>query len=97
MKTKRRTATTIENHEIWVIRRSAGESAVFCADCSDRIAMVKPEEAARLSRVSLRTIFRWVEDGCVHFTETVNAGILICLASILAMDSRGEYGSRSGL
>jgi hypothetical protein len=51
------------------------------------MAMVKPEEAARLSRVNLRTIFRWIEDGCVHFTETFNHGILICLASILAIDT----------
>jgi hypothetical protein len=87
MNSKRRTETTIENHEIWVIRRSATGPAVFCPACSDRIAMVKPEEAARLSRVSLRTIFRWVEDGCVHFTETFNHGILICLASILSTDT----------
>jgi hypothetical protein len=51
------------------------------------MAMVKPEDAARLSRVGLRTIFRWIEDGCVHFTETLNNGIFICVASILAIDT----------
>ena len=86
MNSKRRTETTIENHETWVIRRSATRPLVFCPVCSGRSAMVKPEEAARLSRVSLRTIFRWAEDGCVHFTETFNHGILICTASILAID-----------
>jgi len=48
--------------------------------------MVKPEEAARLAHISVRTIFRWIEDGCVHFTETFNHGILICPTSIMAMN-----------
>lgn len=85
MRSKRRIETTIETHEVWVVRRRAKLSKTFCcAQCPGRAAMFTPEEAASLASVSQRTIYRWVEDGRLHFSETPDGGLLICQASLLA-------------
>jgi predicted site-specific integrase-resolvase len=44
--------------------------------------MVTTDEAAILARVSARTIFRWVEAGRVHYTETPEGLLLICPDSL---------------
>jgi predicted site-specific integrase-resolvase len=44
--------------------------------------MLTPEQAAVFADVSLRTIFHWVEAGRVHYVETANANLAICLASL---------------
>jgi len=46
--------------------------------------MFTPEVAARLASVSQRTIYRWIEAGSLHFTETPDGGLLVCQASLLA-------------
>ncbi len=45
--------------------------------------LVKPEEAAVLAGVSPRTIYRRVEAGLVHFAESPEGWLLICLSSLL--------------
>jgi predicted site-specific integrase-resolvase len=49
--------------------------------------MVSPDEAAALVQASPRIIYRWVEAGVVHFTETPE-GLLICLDSLRSGTSR---------
>lgn len=44
--------------------------------------MLAPEEAAALCGVSPRTIYRWVEAGRVHFAETPDGRLSVCLASL---------------
>jgi len=44
--------------------------------------MVTIDEAAKLARVSSRTVYRWVEDDSLHFTETSDGRLLICCESI---------------
>lgn len=44
--------------------------------------MVTVDEAASLKRVSARAIYRWIEDGELHFIETADGRLLICLNSI---------------
>jgi len=46
--------------------------------------MITPEEAAALCEVSTRTIYRWLESGAIHFSETASEGLLICLSSLAA-------------
>ena len=83
---KRRTKTTTETHEVWVIRRAReplGEPPTgSCAMCGGPARMLTPEEAAALCGVSPRTIYRWVEAGRVHFAETPDGRLSVCLASL---------------
>lgn len=44
--------------------------------------MLSPDEAAALTGVGARTIYRWVEAGLVHFAETAEGSLLICLNSL---------------
>jgi excisionase family DNA binding protein len=46
--------------------------------------MITPDEAAALCEVSTRTVYRWLETGAIHFSETVGEGLLICLSSLAA-------------
>jgi excisionase family DNA binding protein len=80
----RRTVTTIETHEVLIIRRRAPEmSAFLCAACLDGVRMLTPAEAASRAGVTQRTVYCWIEDGRIHFAETTE-GIFVCLAPLAA-------------
>ena len=81
MRSRRRTETTIETHEVWVVRRRSGGPA-WCEECAGQRGMLTPEEAATLARVSPRAIYKWVEAGRLHFTETADGALLVCPASL---------------
>ncbi|HEY0375725.1 MAG TPA: hypothetical protein VGC87_02075 [Pyrinomonadaceae bacterium] len=86
----KRTETIIETHEVWVVRRRAGQPAVWCAECAGRPAMLTTEEAARLSGLSQRAVYRGVETGAVHFTETADGCLFVCPASLSDAAGRGR-------
>jgi hypothetical protein len=79
--TKRRTEITVETDRLLVIRRNSGHVFAQCDRCRARIEMVTPLEAAAITGVSVRTINRGVEDGVLHFAETKEGLLLICLNS----------------
>ena len=84
MTSKKRTEITIETHDVWVIRKPRQTTLGFCFECGAEAGMLQPDEAAMLARASLRTIYRWVEEGRVHFTETPDGRLSICLNSLPA-------------
>jgi len=86
----KRTETIIETHEVWVVRRRAGQPTVWCAECAGRPAMLTTEEAARLSGLSQRAICRAVEAGAVHFLETADGCLFVCPASLCDAAGRGR-------
>jgi hypothetical protein len=45
--------------------------------------MITPSEAVMLTHVSARTIYRWVEAEKIHFAETSEGLLLICLNSLI--------------
>ena len=101
MKTKRRTEITIETRRVLLIRRPRGSERAWCPECAADLRMITPEEAAILTKVSSRTIFRWVEADRLHFSETPGGLLLICLESLLQataieIDSRDDlaYANR---
>jgi excisionase family DNA binding protein len=82
---RHKTVTTIETHEFWIVRQgSTPEIAILpCAACTDEGRMLPLPEAARRARVTERTIYRWVEEGRIHFTETTEGTLYVCLAPLL--------------
>ena len=44
--------------------------------------MVTPAQAAVIARVSVRDINRRVEAGEVHFLETTQGALLVCISSL---------------
>lgn len=71
---RKRTVTTIETHQIIIVRRPEGTTLTWCPACLNGVEMVPLEEAALLAGVSLRDICRRVGDNDFHFVETVNGG-----------------------
>lgn len=84
MSAKRRTVTTIETHEVWVVRSRLSPQGLVCASCMDEgRRMLTAQEAALCAGVSQRTVYRWVEDGRIHFTETPDGSVFVCLAPLI--------------
>jgi hypothetical protein len=80
---KRKVQLTIETHQLLVISRTKGSTQGWCSECAGDVPWIKPEEAAVLAGVSPRTIYRRVEAGLVHFVESPEGWLLICLSSLL--------------
>jgi len=83
VKTKKRTEITVETHRLLVMRKPTGTTQTWCARCCEQVEMATPERAALLAGVSLRAICRQVEANSIHFVETANGLLLICLNSLL--------------
>ena len=82
MSKKRRIEITVETDREWLIRRRSGSRPVWCAECSQESEMVSAIEAAWLAGVDSNTIYKWAGAGSVHFTETSERLLLICLNSL---------------
>ena len=82
--TKRRIRGTavIRKTRVVVVRPPQIPVLQRCPVCSRKVEMVIPEEAARRSEVSPRTMYRWLDAGRVHFLELADGEVLVCLNSI---------------
>ena len=92
MNTKQRTAITVETHKVTVIRGRKASRA-WCDGCEAESEWLDPDQAAVLSGQTTRAVCRQVEAGVLHFRETRDGRLLICLASLLAERS-GEVSNR---
>ena len=77
---KQRTEITIETDR--VIIRGWGTAAGWCERCVAAAPMVTPEHAAKLSGATPRSIYRQIENGELHFTETARGVLLVCRNSL---------------
>lgn len=67
-----------------VVRPHARSRVAWCKGCGAGAMLLTAEEAAAAAGVTPRTIYRWVEAGKVHFSETPQGETLICLNSLRA-------------
>ncbi|MEP7338425.1 MAG: hypothetical protein ABI977_11875 [Acidobacteriota bacterium] len=90
MRKRRITEIEIETRETFLIqwkgqwhRPQAEQTArPRCRLCGETEPMLTSDEAAALTGSSLRTVFRWVESETVHFTETADGRLYVCLNSL---------------
>jgi hypothetical protein len=81
----RKTEKAVEIHEFYVIRSTSGSLPALCAECAAGDAiMVAPEQAAAMAGVPARTIYRWVETAAIHFRETGEGSLIVCLKSLIS-------------
>ena len=80
--TKRRIEITVDRRRVVVLSRRNRSVHAWCGTCDEQVQMVTPDEAAQLCQVSTRTIYRRIETGRFHFTETEKGFSLICLQSL---------------
>jgi hypothetical protein len=88
---RHRTEITVETHRVFVVRRPTGVQTAWCSACNELVEMITPDEGAKLAGISSRTIYRSVEAESIHFTETHDGSLLICLDSLhRSMPASGE-------
>jgi hypothetical protein len=79
---KRRTEITVETEQVLILRRARRATRAWCPKCRAEVGMVAPEDAATLGGLSLRAVCRRVEAGELHFRETADGRLFICLNSL---------------
>ena len=79
---RKKTVTTIEVHQVVIVRRPAGAALAQCPACLKVVEMVPLEVAAQLADISLRDLCRCVGAGDLHLVETGKGG-LVCTNSLL--------------
>jgi len=81
-KKRRHKVTTIESHEVWIIKRpKSDEPKILCEACDGASPMLTLQQTADQAGLSQRTVFRWIDEGVVHFVETAE-GLFVCLAPL---------------
>ena len=76
----------VQKREVVIINRPFVSPQKSCDRCTEPSGLITPDEAAALFDVSTRTIYRWLETGAIHFSETATEGLLICLSSRAAIN-----------
>jgi hypothetical protein len=80
---KTRTEITIEFDElIHATAHSKGVRNEWCAACGTNTIMITPPQAAVIAGVTVRAINRWVESEVVHFLETNDGLLFVCVNSL---------------
>lgn len=49
-----------------------------CAQCGAEGPMLTAEKAATICQCSRRVIYRWIEEGSLHFVELTDRSIMVC-------------------
>ena len=80
----------MEGREVWLIRGPWRGAPKRCAECPGQPEMLTPEEAARLAGLSSRAIYRLVESGQIHCTETEVGSLFVCLAPLSSLQIQHE-------
>lgn len=57
-------------------------SPTICAVCGAGVRMFLAEKAAVVCQCSRRVIYRWIEEGILHFTELADRSVLVCGQSL---------------
>ena len=83
MKRRKKTEIIVERDQVLVIRKLEHRAPRWCAECGDQVRMVSVDEAASIAGVTARAVYRQVETGEAHFSETTDGSLLVCLNSLL--------------
>lgn len=88
MEERHRTEIIIETDRMYVLRKRRNPSHALCVECERPSKMVPPDEVLDVSGLRSRAIYRAVETGKVHFIETPEGSVLICLNSLSLLTNR---------
>lgn len=75
-------SVSLERHEIKFLSRPRIAGKAFCAECQKEVRWLVPEEAMVLAEISLRNVFRLIENGNFHFFENAEGFLLVCAESL---------------
>jgi hypothetical protein len=75
------TKITIETERVIVLSPRPGLES-WCAACRSGVRRLTVEEAATVAGADSMTIYRRIEAGLIHFSETDAGALLICGSSL---------------
>jgi len=84
---KKITIVTFESRERMTIRHESPRVFAWCDECGTDVWMVTANEAASISLMDTRAIFRGVEAGKIHFIENESGELLVCTRSLESGDA----------
>lgn len=90
---RRRTEITIETEEVIVIRQQKRLLRACCSECAQQVIMLTVDQAAAVANKSSRLIYRMAEAGSIHFLETREGFLLICLQSLISLGQNDSNDS----
>jgi hypothetical protein len=82
MEIKRTTEIFVETERRFVVCQPESGEQIFCRQCTEQ--MLAAETCAALFGVSRRSVYKIVETGTAHFTETESGAVMLCLRSLRA-------------
>lgn len=56
----------------------------YCAGCDEGQPMLTAEKAAIVCQCSRRLIYRWIEEGSLHYRELPDGTVLVCGVTLAA-------------
>ncbi|CAN5341800.1 hypothetical protein BH18ACI2_BH18ACI2_04900 [soil metagenome] len=81
-KPKRVRRVTVKTERTFVFRSRGSVRVEWCADCGAEVGMMSVDGAAHRAGVSEMVIYRLVEAGRVHFAESPDGTMFVCLLSL---------------
>jgi hypothetical protein len=78
----KRTRIIVETERLLSLSRRGRAVDCWCERCGGSVQMICAQRAATLIDIGLREICRRVEAGRLHFKETSEGELLICLNSL---------------
>jgi hypothetical protein len=82
MENRRTTRITVTTEEVWALRRPTLIAEGWCEKCAADVRMAPAEKVAGMLGISARAIYRSVENERLHYRETPDGRLFICLPSI---------------
>jgi hypothetical protein len=78
----KRTEIAIEFEEMIRVVSHRQAARAWCPACGSKALMATPQQAAAIVGSSVRAVNRRVEAGEVHFVETKEGSLLVCISSL---------------
>lgn len=79
----RRNEKRVEIHELLIIRSASGSLPALCEECVARDSiLLSPEQASKVTGITERLIYQWVEAGAIHFREAPNGKLIVCVKTL---------------
>ena len=78
MEIRKRARITQESHEVLIVRRRRRRTA-WCEECQREVDWLAVDDAAQVASATSRSIYRRVEAGTLHSSETPDGRLWICV------------------
>lgn len=80
---RRRIEITAETWRLLVVRRPGALASLWCEQCGAHAAFLPADLAAAVTARTAREVYRLVEASEVHFVESADGSVLVCLLSLI--------------